>query len=128
MIVRSLLIAAGVAAFSQASAAQTTMPIHFVGDWCFESEDGAKTTYALPSWTEGGVCTKILSVTVYGFHGQGNNCDPLKISLKKDSAPSGTSYTAQIRARCQPDGPVTDGKRELFEFYRYKGHLEVVKK
>lgn len=104
------------------------MPIHFVGDWCFESEDAATTTYALPSWTEGGVCTKILSVNEYRFYGQGNNCDPLDVSLKKDTAPSGTAYVARVTASCQPDGPVVAGKRQLFVFERYKGHLSVTKK
>lgn len=85
-------------------------------------------TYALPSWTEGGLCTKILSVNEYGFYGQGRNCEPLKISLKKDTAPSGTAYIADIIARCQPDGPVTVGEKQTFKFERYKGHLSVTTK
>jgi len=96
-----------------------------VGDWCYASQDNATTAYALPSWTEGGRCTKILSVYEYGFHAQGMNCEPVNISLRKDVAPSGTAYIAQITARCQPDGPVTAGKLQSFKFERYKGHLSV---
>jgi|SRR5688572_13287975 hypothetical protein len=117
--------AANVVAFSHAHAAQKAMPIHFVGDWCYASQDNATTAYALPSWTEGGRCTKILSVYEYGFHAQGMNCEPVNISLRKDVAPSGTAYIAQITARCQPDGPVTAGKLQSFKFERYKGHLSV---
>jgi hypothetical protein len=53
------------------------------------------------------------------------NCEPVNISLRKDVAPSGTAYIAQITARCQPDGPVTAGKLQSFKFERYKGHLSV---
>jgi hypothetical protein len=120
--------AASAIAFGEAHAAQRTMPIHYVGDWCFESQESTTTTYALPSWTEEGRCTKILSVSEYGFYGQGNNCEPVKISLREDTAPSGTAFIAQITARCQPDGPVTGGKLQTFKFERYKGHLSVTAK
>lgn len=104
------------------------MPIDFVGDWCYESEENNKTSYALPSWTEGGHCTKILSVNQYGFYGEGRNCEPVRLKLSKDTAPSGTAYTAIVTASCQPDGPVTAGKIQVFEFVRYKGHLTVTAK
>ncbi len=120
--------AAGVAAFGHARAAETTMPIHFVGDWCYESQENTTTMYKLPSWTEDGRCTKILSINEYAFYGQGSHCEPLNISLKKNAARSGTAYIAQITARCQPDGPVTAGKLQTFKFERYKGHLSVTTK
>ena len=48
--------------------------------------------------------------------------------LTKDTAPSGTAYIAMVTARCQPDGPVTAGKLQTFEFNRYKGNLSVTTK
>jgi hypothetical protein len=50
------------------------------------------------------------------------------MQLGKKTAPSGTAYTAAITARCQPDGPVTEGKIQKFELNRYKGHLTVTTK
>jgi hypothetical protein len=117
--------AAAVVAFGHARAAERTMPIHFVGDWCYESQENRTTVYTLPSWTEDGRCTKILSINEYGFYGQGRHCEPVNISLKKDTAPSGTAYISQITARCQPDGPVTAGELQTFKFERYKGRLSV---
>jgi hypothetical protein len=117
--------AVGLLAFESASAATRSMSIHFVGDWCLESEENGKTTYALPSWTEGGVCKKILSVHEYGFYTEGRGCEAMNSSLKEDRAPSGTAYIAQVKAHCQPDGPPTPGTVQTFEFSRYKGHLTV---
>jgi hypothetical protein len=129
MMLRMLCFAAaGVVALGHARAAEKTMSIHFVGDWCYESEEGTTTTYTLPSWTEGGLCTKILSINEYGFYGQGSNCEPETISLTENTAQSGTAYIAEITARCQPDGPVTEGKLQTFKFERYKGHLTVTTK
>jgi hypothetical protein len=48
--------------------------------------------------------------------------------LVKDTAPSGTAYIVTVTARCQPDGPVTAGKLQTFEFNRYKGNLTVTTK
>lgn len=36
--------------------------------------------------------------------------------LTRDTAPSGTAYIAVVTARCQPDGPVTAGKLQSYEF------------
>lgn len=104
------------------------MPIHFVGDWCFESLEGSTKSYQLPSWTEGGLCTKILSIHQYGFYGEGRHCEPLKVKVTKETARSGTAYTALVTARCAPDGPVTPGKVQSFEINRYKGNLSVIEK
>jgi hypothetical protein len=102
-----------------------TMTIDFVGDWCFASQDRNVSWYQLPSWVEGGHCTKILSINPYGFYGEGKHCEPVNdMQLTKDTAPSG-GYTAMVTARCQPDGPVTTGKLQVFKFYRYKGSLSV---
>ncbi len=129
MMLRILCFAAaGFVTFEHACAAERTMSIHFVGDWCFESAENTTTTYALPSWTEGGLCKKILSVNEYGFYGEGRGCEPVKTSLKKDTAPSGTAYIGRVTARCQPDGPPTAGALQTFEFSRYKGHLSVTTK
>jgi hypothetical protein len=37
-----------------ARAAEKTLTIDFVGDWCFDSQDKNVSWYKLPSWTEGG--------------------------------------------------------------------------
>ena len=120
--------AAVVIACSHASAAEKTMTIDFVGDWCFDSQDKNVSRYKLPSWTEGGHCTKILSIDQYGFFGEGRHCEPVNMRLTTDTAPSGTAYIATVTARCQPDGPVTAGKLQTFEFNRYKGNLTVTTK
>ena len=71
MMLRTVCVAAAVVACSHASAAEKTIPINFVGDWCFASLENKTTSYLLPSWTEDGHCTKILSIDQYGFHGEG---------------------------------------------------------
>jgi hypothetical protein len=121
----AVLLVACAITFGQARAAESTMPIHFVGDWCFQSQQNNTITYALPSWTEDGRCTKILSIHEYGFYGHGNHCKTVNISLRKDTAPSGTAYTAQLTAHCQPDGPVNAGRLQTYKLERYKGHLSV---
>lgn len=113
-----------------------TMPINFVGDWCANptANDPAKKStywYQLPSWTDGGHCTNILSIKVYDFYFTDKklNCDPVSMRLGHNTAPSGTAYTAKITARCEPDGAMTsEGKLQNFEFYRYKGNLSVTTK
>ena len=117
--------AAGVIACSHARAAEKTMPINFIGEWCYSSQENKTTSYTLPSWTEDGRCTKILSIDQYGFFGEGRHCEPVSMRLTRDTAPSGTAYIAMVTARCQPDGPVTAGKLQSFEFNRYKGNLSV---
>jgi uncharacterized protein YecT (DUF1311 family) len=117
--------AAGVIACSHARAAEKTMPINFIGEWCYASQESKTTSYTLPSWTEDGHCTKILSIEQYQFFGEGQNCEPVGIRLTRDTAPSGTAYIATVTARCQPDGSTTAGKLQTFEFNRYKGNLTV---
>ncbi len=106
------------------------MPIDFVGDWCSPSrDDDAKnaSTYTLPSWTEDGHCTDILSIDKYGFYfvKEAKRCEPVNMRLTQNTAPSGTAYMATVTASCHPDGPVTEGKIQKFEFNRYKGHLTI---
>ena len=126
MMLRSICVAAAVVyASSNARAVEKTMSINFVGDWCYSSQEDKMTSYTLPSWTEGGHCTKILSIDQYGFHGEGRNCEPVSVRLTSKTAPSGTAYLAVVTARCQPDGPVTEGELQSFEFNRYKGNLSV---
>jgi uncharacterized protein YecT (DUF1311 family) len=126
MMLRTVCIAAaGVIACSHASAAEKTIPINFVGDWCYTSQENKTTSYVLPSWTEDGHCTKILSINQYSFYGEGQHCEPVILRLTTDTAPSGTAYMATVTALCQPDGPVTAGKLQTFEFNRYKGNLTV---
>jgi hypothetical protein len=120
--------AAAIAACSHAHAAQKApvmMTIDFVGDWCSPTQDGNITDYTLPSWTEGGHCTDILSINKYGWYNDGGHCEPITMRLSTDTAPSGTGYTAVVTARCQPDGPVTAGTLKTFEFHRYKGRLSI---
>ena len=111
MISRIAFVAAvGVIACNHARAAEQTLSINFVGDWCYASQEKNVTSYTLPSWTEGGICTKILSIDENGFHGEGRSCDPTNISLKRNTAPSGTAYIATVTASCQADGPIVPGK------------------
>lgn len=107
-----------------------TMPIDFIGDWCSPFRNKGTSTYMLPSWTDEGKCTDILSINKYGFHFNSDqiHCEPLNMRLGTDTAPSGTAYTATFTARCQPDGPVTAGKLRTFEFSRYKGNLTITTK
>jgi hypothetical protein len=122
-----------VIACSHARAAEKTMPIYFVGDWCSPwRDDVTKNTamYTLPSWTEDGHCTDILSIDKYGFYfvKEKRHCEPVNRRLGKDTAPSGTAYKATVTARCQPDGPATAGELKTYEFSRYKGNLSVTTK
>jgi hypothetical protein len=117
-----------VIACGHARAAEKTMPIDFVGDWCFSSVEDKTTEYKLPSWIEDGHCTKILSINQYGFHGEGRSCEPVNLRVSRNTAQSGTAYTAVIIARCQKDGPVTAGVLQTFELVRYKGTLTVTVK
>ena len=117
--------AAVIIACGHARAAENTIPINFIGEWCYSSQENKTTSYTLPSWTADGHCTKILSIDQYGFYGEGRHCEPVNMRLTKDTAPSGTAYTAMVTARCQPDGPVTAGVLQNFEFNRYKGNLTV---
>ena len=126
MMLRSICVAAAVVVASgHARAVEKTMPINFIGDWCYSSQDNKTTSYTLPSWTEDGHCTKILSINQDGFYGEGRHCEPVSMRVTRDTAPSGTAYIAMVTARCQPDGPVTAGKLQSFEFNRYKGNLTV---
>jgi hypothetical protein len=70
------------------------MPIDFVGDWCFSSREQNTTWYTLPSWTEDGHCTDILSINKYGFYYANWLCDPVNMRLKKSTGRSDTEYTA----------------------------------
>jgi hypothetical protein len=129
-LLRIVCVAAAVViACSHARAAERTMPIDFVGDWCSPSQDyAAKNTtwYTLPSWTEGGHCTDILSINKYGFYYPNNtHCEPVNMRLGKSVAPSGTGYIATVTARCLLNGNVKANKLQTFEFYRYKGNLRV---
>lgn len=121
-------VAAGLLACSQASAAEKTMPMPFIGEWCFSSQEGKTISYTLPSWTEGGLCKTILSIHQYGFYARGRNCEPAMIRQKSDCAPSGCALIARVVARCRSDGPVTAGKPKTLEFSRYKGNLSVTSK
>jgi hypothetical protein len=124
----AFIAAAGVIACSHARAAEKTMPVNFIGEWCLASQVDTMTYYAMPSWTANGGCTKILSIEKNGFFGEGRHCDLLKIRLRKDIVPSGIGYIATITARCRSDGPVTAGTLQTFEFNRYKGNLAVTTK
>ena len=130
-MLRTVIAAAAHAAFNGHASAQKnlTMPIQFVGEWCFAfREEENKTNYTLPSWTEDGHCTNIFAIDMYGFCYEKNICEAVKMQLGKETAPSGTSYTATITARCMPAGPVTAGKLQAFKFERYKGNLFVTTK
>jgi hypothetical protein len=131
MTLQTVCVAAAVAiSCGYANAADKTMTIDFVGDWCSPFRDKGMSMYTLPSWTDEGKCTDILSINKYGFYFNSEkiHCEPVNIRLGKDTAPSGTTYTATVTARCQPDGPVTAGKLRTFEFSRYKGNLTVTTK
>jgi hypothetical protein len=127
-LVVATIIAVMLSCASSANAhAQTpTMPIDFVGEWCFSSQENLSMNYMLPSWTEEGHCKKILSVSKHGFGFENKSyCEPLKIKLSKDTAPSGTAYIAMITARCRAATIQID---QAFKFERYKGNLTVTSK
>jgi hypothetical protein len=136
LLTLAAVIALAIAApVSRAHAAEKTIPIDFVGDWCRspsndEPEHKDTAWYTLPSWTEGGHCTGILSITKDGFYFSSDklNCDPVKLRLGQVVAQSGTAYKATVTASCQPDGPTVEGKLKTFELYRYKGRLSVTPK
>ncbi|HTV38481.1 MAG TPA: hypothetical protein VMF12_18785 [Xanthobacteraceae bacterium] len=129
MILRSIcVVAAVIVTGSHGRAVEKTMSINFVGDWCYSSQESKTTSYTLPSWTEGGRCSKILSIEQYSFYGEGRHCEPVSVRFTTNTAPSGTAYIARVTASCQPDGPVTAGKIQSFEFNRYKGNLSVTTK
>jgi hypothetical protein len=130
-MLRIVIAAAVVAALNSHAAAQKplNMPIEFIGEWCFSTRDEKNSTnYTLPSWTEDGRCTNIFAVNQYGFYYEKKNCEAVKMQLGKSTAPSGTTYTATVTARCVPDGPVTAGEIQTFKFERYKGNLWVTTK
>ena len=129
-MLRTVIAAAVVAALNSHASAQKTlnMPIEFIGEWCFSAQDKNATNYTLPSWTEDGRCTNIFAIDRYGFYYEKKNCEAVKMQFGKSTAPSGTSYTATITARCIPDGPVTAGELQTFKFDRYKGNLWVTTK
>jgi hypothetical protein len=124
----AIIVLVGLALCGPANAAAKKMPINLIGEWCYSGQENRTTTYKLPSWTEDGRCTQILSIMEEGFFGESRNCEPLNIRLATDVAHSGTAYTALVSALCRPDGPVTAGRQETLEFYRYKGTLTVTKK
>jgi hypothetical protein len=67
---RLLLVGAalcGLVSTAPAADKPMQMPIDFIGEWCQANEESyvkGATNYKLPSWTEGGVCTRILSTEV----------------------------------------------------------------
>src|SRR6266478_667181 len=91
--------AAGVIACSHARAAEKTMPINFIGEWCYSSQENKTTSYTLPSWTEDGRCTKILSIEQYGFVGDGRHCAPVNMRLPVYFRPSAHSGPRKPPAR-----------------------------
>ena len=130
-LVRLSCVAAIVAVCSQAGATEIQMPIDFVGEWCSPSTFEGKTKYTLPSWTDEGKCTDIISIEKWGFtfseREGGRTCLPTSIQTKKDTASSGTAYSATINARCLKDGvqPSEAVPPQTFEFQRYKGSLTI---
>jgi hypothetical protein len=127
------MVAALVGASSAWAGRMVIMPVDFVGEWCFDSQEKNTTSYTSPSWTEDGHCTKILVITQYDFYGNagiddkeaGWGCMPAGVRIRNDTAPSGTAHYAMITAICEPDGTPTTGKLQSFEFYRYKGNLSI---
>ena len=65
------------------------MTIDFVGDWCSPLRDKGTSMYKLPSWTDEGKCTDILSIDKYGFYFKSEkiNCEPVNIRLGNDTRP-----------------------------------------
>ena len=104
------------------------MPINFIGEWWYSSQENKTTSHTLPSWTKDGHCTEIRSIETSGVYGEGRHCEPVNMRLTKDIAPSGTAYHSMVTARCQPDGSTSVGKLQTFEFNRYKGNLTVTTK
>jgi hypothetical protein len=131
-MLRIVIAAAVVIALNSNARAQQplNMPIEFIGEWCFSTRDDKNNSanYTLPSWTADGRCTNIFAIDRYGFYYEKKNCEAVKMQTGKSTAPSGTSYTATITARCVPDGPPTPGVLQTFKIERYKGNLSVTTK
>jgi len=128
-------IAAGLLALlllaSAALAAEFTMPVHFIGDWCNDGDFEGATWYTSRAGQNESCPTSILSITAFGYGYSGTNsfCEiEKKPVVKKHSAPSGTSYYVTVTARCRPNGPTTPGKLQTLEFMRYKHSLRVTPK
>jgi hypothetical protein len=122
--------AALLALVTPAAAAEKTMPIELVGDWCYASTNAPTWEYKLPSWIDDGHCKRILSIDKYTFYFSDEKkfCEPRTVQLSKDIAPSGTAYIGVVTARCYADGTVitpTSGQLRWFRFERYKGNLDV---
>ena len=113
----------------------TKMPDVLINEWCSNSDippeknkGGVKTEYRLPSWTTDGHCTDILAITPWDFWQGDLSCDPIKVRIKEDTAPSGTAYDITVTARCQRNGPQGAPMTttfETFRFERYKGSMSV---
>lgn len=106
------------------------MPIEFIGEWCFDLQEDKTTQYRLPSWIgEFGHCTKIISIAQWGFEDATEYCEAMKVRLTHETAHTGTSYTAIVTARCNPNGSsMTTATTKTFQFDRYKGNLTVTTK
>jgi hypothetical protein len=134
---KTLLTAAAIALLSTTAHAQlgmnsekyVRMPIDFVGEWCSypegTSEVGAD--YVAPSrLADDRPCKNIFGVDKYGLYFFGaSTCYPITVRTKEDRAPSGTAYTATIKARCHASGPMGKGRIENYRLELYKGQLSV---
>jgi hypothetical protein len=115
---------------SPALAAAPKMPTDFIGEWCAPTRDGNTANYTLPSWTEDRKCTEILSIDQWNFvfnlgGDKETYCDPKTVRTKRDTAPSGTVYSATVSADCY-DGMIANRHTlRTFEFFRYKGNMTI---
>ena len=110
-----------------------TMSADFAGEWCYGDGYDAQlksTNFKLPSWMEEGKdCdkSKILSISkdYFYFNHTGYFCSVVSAKYSHDTAPlSGkTAYMVNVVAKCQKDSSAW--KTMTFEFFRYKGNLEV---
>jgi hypothetical protein len=133
-----LLATAALALFAASASAQMfsdgsakIMSGSFAGEWCYGSgydPQTKSTNFKLPSWTEG-ECdkSKILEIdgTGFYFNHTGYSCSVVSAKYFRDVAPASgkTAYLSNVVAKCQKEGSAA--KTMTFEFYRYKGNLEV---
>src|ERR1700748_1320110 len=97
----AIIVVVGLLFCGPANAAAKKMTLNFIGEWWYSAQENNTTTYKLPSWTEDGRCTKILSIMEEGVFGESRNCEPLNIRLTTDVAHSGTAYRALVSALCR---------------------------
>ena len=107
-----------------------SMSADFAGEWCYGDgydAESKSTNFKMPSWAENCDKDKILQISKYNlyFGHTGYFCSVVSAKYSHESAEHSarTAYMASVVAKCSKDSLVE--KTMTFEFFRYKGNLEV---